>query len=795
MRLRHADTGRPPRGNAIRTGRYWTSFMISSFLVHAVALTALSGAAESFLQSLGKPWPRPPSMVYVGLVFTPPRPMSGKAAPAPDRAITGERRQGARPGDTGAGKRPEPDVASPNKKQDKPEGPKLSLAGLIAPVTGKPKSEKPAVGFERGASDADGPERTSEEKKRAVLPVTRERQDEEPVMTAGPELEPPARRRTQNGPAVPSRTVEPNVIKDRANSEDGPKPPEFAMEAVDRRYVEFFEPPEGSITVIKAAEETILAEADIAEPGPIPDMEKPVVRPLHKKHEPSGTGPALKEPAPLSGLSLGPLDDVTKTDFETPEPEPAARVEPLINIDIPGATLIKDGAAPRPENPYPALFGVKGLPFISFDRRDAKLPANMAELFKSLLGEYAPSGSRPEPLEDFSLTAREAPVRTPPELVLEARRDEKGPPGFAGSWSIKGTEFPEPDTRKPPKIIEVADFTGETAEPPYIAITNPAQGDTDKGLVEVRGEALGEGVGSVLFRMGALERELLVSDGGFSATVALKEGRNVLSVSAADYYGRAVRSRVVVNYRPLDKGPIISFLTPGDGGIIDALKVKNIEITGSVKGGGADYVRVYLNRTITDVPLVDGLFNMRALPEAEDNTLFAEATGPGGKTSRSGEIRFRVVNLFPKDISVFMETVGSADVRLVQRYRPHPNVGGRAGPAPGFIDSPSGGGRLAEVESAQPGIYTVGAEYELGPGETARATFHVTLYGYDPARKKTRDLGPFVLRGRGYIPAVRVLVPECVFWEDDYWFSGMIESSSGTTKFREPGGIAWSEED
>ena len=96
---------------------------------------------------------------------------------------------------------------------------------------------------------------------------------------------------------------------------------------------------------------------------------------------------------------------------------------------------------------------------------------------------------------------------------------------------------------------------------------------------------------------------------------------------------------------------------------------------------------------------------------------------------------------------------------------------------------------------AVPGIYTVGVEYETGTGEVQEATFKVTLYGYDPSRKKTRTIGPAKLRGKGFLPAVRVLLPEAVFWEDESWFTGRMESGQGTMKYREPGGIVWTEEE
>jgi len=253
----------------------------------------------------------------------------------------------------------------------------------------------------------------------------------------------------------------------------------------------------------------------------------------------------------------------------------------------------------------------------------------------------------------------------------------------------------------------------------------------------------------------------------------------------------------VVNYSAAQRDPIISFISPQDGGIIDALYKKEMDISGTVDGEVSGNVRVYLNKAIQDVPVVDGRFRLTRLMESEVNTLYAETTSAGGKTSRSDEIHFRVVNLFPKDLTVLMETSGAGGMVMTHSWRPHPlsvdKSPGASGPAFNVSDTESG--TITEVEDAGSGIFTVGASYDIPAGETADAVFHVTLYGYDPDRKAARSFGPFRLRGRGRLKAVRVLLPERVFWEDDAWFSGMIESGSGTTKFRQPEGISWTEED
>jgi hypothetical protein len=74
-------------------------------------------------------------------------------------------------------------------------------------------------------------------------------------------------------------------------------------------------------------------------------------------------------------------------------------------------------------------------------------------------------------------------------------------------------------------------------------------------------------------------------------------------------------------------------------------------------------------------------------------------------------------------------------------------------------------------------------------------TFEATVFGHDPARRKNRKIGPVSLSGKGNLNAVRLLLPEGVFWEDDSWFSGVMESGRTTTKYKMPEGIVWKERD
>lgn len=149
------------------------------------------------------------------------------------------------------------------------------------------------------------------------------------------------------------------------------------------------------------------------------------------------------------------------------------------------------------------------------------------------------------------------------------------------------------------------------------------------------------------------------------------------------------------------------------------------------------------------------------------------------------------------DLVVRIEHNAAGAVLSTQRkWAPHPLAKGMAQTAaPEFKEDGGAKGGTVSVLKALPGIYTIGVGYDTTASGPAEVTFDVTVFGYDPARRKNRKIGPVRLEGKGFFPAVRLLLPEGVFWEEDGWFSGVMESGHITTKYKMPEGIVWKERD
>lgn len=520
-------------------------------------------------------------------------------------------------------------------------------------------------------------------------------------------------------------------------------------------YREYFKPSDDSVIVIKGTEVT-MTEALSARPS-APKAATPDIR--QTIEPPDDTAPAMAVKTPgMPGFASAVLG-------------------------LPGGL---SGYAPRMEA-APAPSG----------KADAQPTARLAE------AGYIDKQGR-TPLLD-RMTALAAYLLVDNGVATFGNAAMNTVPGPAGPSMAKGAgaaparnpEIPEPEVRQPPLIIIVEDYGDAEAEqvPPEITITSPAPGDTGKGLVDVTGEVSGEGIRSVYLWQDGRKMEVLVSGGRFTRSVSLEEGKNSLEAVAVDSAGRTATARVEVNYVAGGAGPVVRIQTPADGDTIDALVQKEVTISGLVDGAGVTSLRMYMNRGIMDIPVTGGTFSYTARVEAEDNTLFAEATDTGGLTSRSATVHFTAANLYPKDLIVqaLMDS-GVSGITVVKRWRRHPRSDDYKDTGPGYAVTPTRTGAVVSVDRVRSGIYTVGLEYKLKPGTVQDVRFRVTLYGYDEKKKIFREFGPFTMRGAGYIPAVRLLLPEAVFWEDDAWFSGIVDSSSGTMKFRQPEGISWTEE-
>jgi len=423
----------------------------------------------------------------------------------------------------------------------------------------------------------------------------------------------------------------------------------------------------------------------------------------------------------------------------------------------------------------------------------SRLPRNVY----TLSGNTDPeTGIAPAPLVSASLRRHnempELKGRIPISIALAKPRP-------LTAHSIAGAEDGNDDKSAFVLVLEVP---GVPSPPPVLTIDTPTEDTTDKSIVTVAGTVKGEGVSSVVLSLLDAKQELLIEEGRFTAEVALNEGRNVIVGTAINSTGQVARVRKVIYYEPSPKGPYLVIARPTDRGVVDTRLTGQAEVLGYVEGELNGDVSLHLNSKTYNVTVTDGEFRASLPIGLESNVLYAEATDVNGDTGISNRVEFRALNVFPKDIIVLVQYGGNThEVSLKHSWQPHPRNKGKRGNTqrPRFARESVYNGTVVEVERAVPGIYTVGLQYDLpatgssGDKVPDTATFTVILDGKDPEKRIEKVIGPINITGPGYLPAVRLLMPERVFWEDNDWFTGIIESATETMKFRQPEGVIWKE--
>jgi hypothetical protein len=235
----------------------------------------------------------------------------------------------------------------------------------------------------------------------------------------------------------------------------------------------------------------------------------------------------------------------------------------------------------------------------------------------------------------------------------------------------------------------------------------------------------------------------------------------------------------------------IHIKSPSDGSVIDCMESADITVAGEVKGN-VDKVKVYVNGVSYEARAANGSFKIRIPAQAEKNFIYAEGYDIHGDRCVSQSLTCRIINLNPVDMVVYLNCSG-AKLKVKYGWRPYPlkDMGGKERDNE-FNVSGNDNQRILTVASGARGIYTIGIEN--GSAGQEQAEVHVCVFPRDPAKRRVRKLGMIRLGGGAAADKlVRVLLPEGVFWEDDSWFSGVLESTHDTIKYKQPEGIAWKE--
>ncbi len=236
----------------------------------------------------------------------------------------------------------------------------------------------------------------------------------------------------------------------------------------------------------------------------------------------------------------------------------------------------------------------------------------------------------------------------------------------------------------------------------------------------------------------------------------------------------------------------IEIKSPSDGSVIDCMESAYITVAGEVKGN-VDKVKVYVNGVTYEARAAKGSFKIKIPAEAEKNFIYAEGYDIYGDRCVSEHVTCMTKNLNAVDMVVYLTCGSGAKLKLKYAWQPYP-LKGKGGKERANEFNMSGGDnqKMLTVARGARGIYIIGIENASSIQESAE--MRVCLFPRDPDKKRVRKWAMVGLRrGAAADKLVRILLPDGVFWDEDAWFSGALESTRDTVKFKMPDGIAWKE--
>ena len=152
--------------------------------------------------------------------------------------------------------------------------------------------------------------------------------------------------------------------------------------------------------------------------------------------------------------------------------------------------------------------------------------------------------------------------------------------------------------------------------------------------------------------------------------------------------------------------------------------------------------------------------------------------------------------LFYRDIKVevFLKKADSTGISSSLYKKPHPSDEGYGRPDQKAVDlveeSETGGKIIFSVAKAEKGIYTFVMK---NTGETLQKTSLMIRLLEGKKGARNRKFETINLKPHAEL-TVKFILPEGIFWDDESYFTGSIESSESITKFNDTTGVVWKEQ-
>jgi uncharacterized protein YfaP (DUF2135 family) len=362
-----------------------------------------------------------------------------------------------------------------------------------------------------------------------------------------------------------------------------------------------------------------------------------------------------------------------------------------------------------------------------------------------------------------------------------------GRPVGAGTDKYASSGGTEAVPKSAEKVASLGAGEKKSARPgmrgPGVRILTPVSGKTDRLAQNVTGTVKGIGVKKATLSVNNDSRVVSVVDGKFNASVALFDGRNIITVMAFDSEGNVGKDFVTLNYNTPIADTKVTILEPRDGQVFDLSDKATIMVRGTVDDKSIRSAKLVLNGNPKNIVVESGRFEQEVALVQERNTLFVEASEKSGGQAVSQMVKFSSVNIKPKDMMVILtwdKPRADMDLHIYgpsggHTYYKNPDRYSSAEAiADGNLEQDAKdnyGPEVFVMEKAASGEYTVKSNYFYSGGDgDSLATVTVILYGDNPARRIVRVFGPHLQvdtkSGEDFWEVAKFKMPEGIFLED-----------------------------
>jgi hypothetical protein len=322
---------------------------------------------------------------------------------------------------------------------------------------------------------------------------------------------------------------------------------------------------------------------------------------------------------------------------------------------------------------------------------------------------------------------------------------------------------------------------------PTVKITTPAIKKVSNRVQEIAGQVKGNGITRAILSINGDVVTVPVENDRFHWQGVLQDGQNTISASVWDRNRYSAKDQIIVETMPAANGFALSIEEPGAGEVQSPV----ISVKGMVGDSTVDAVKIIVNRESVEAVVENGSFEKTVLFNEGENSLQAEAVNAKGVSARSSVLKVLVTNQKAPDILVHLYWVDpNSELRTKLARKKRDNLNDDQGAVSAVelstLMSAHEGyrERIFAIHEAKAGAYVL----SVTGGKTTKCLISVTF----PAKRKTRLFGPVLIREEGTVIG-RLLMPEGIFWDEDEWFTGVIETGDSVIKYNSPEGLTWKE--